>query len=130
MSSPFPKKPTNPNNRENMRDALTTFALRVWLRGRAALALEDRMKKFLIIGAALSALSLGACYRTDTQKAANAAYWNDKPADIQCQTYGVITYEGRSTGKIEYDEGGRLGFVDQKSNRYVIIEGECRVFYT
>ena len=87
------------------------------------------MKKLLCVAASVAALSLGACTRTDSGKAANDAYWGDKPANITCWTYGVISFDGASTGKILYDEGGRVSFVDAVSGRYTVIEGDCRVVY-
>ena len=31
--------------------------------------------------------------------------------------------------KVEYDEGGRVSFVDAANGRYTTIEGDCRVVY-
>ena len=79
---------------------------------------------FLVAGLAAA---VGAC--TDSKRAARDATWGDKPADITCWTYGTQTYAGRSTGKVEYDEGGRISFVDAANGRYTTIEGDCRVVY-
>ncbi len=73
------------------------------------------------------ALSGAAC--TDSKRARNAATWGDRPADITCWTYGTENFRGRSTGKVEYDEGGRVSFVDASNDRYTTIEGDCRVVY-
>ncbi|ADL00651.1 hypothetical protein MMB232_01342 [Brevundimonas subvibrioides] len=82
----------------------------------------------MIIGAvALSTLALAGC--TDSKRARNAATWGDKPADITCWTYGTENFRGRSTGKVEYDDGGRVSFVDAANGRYTTVEGECRVVY-
>ena len=70
---------------------------------------------------------LSAC--TDSKRARNDATWGDKPADITCWTYGVENFKGRSTGKVEYDDGGRISFVDASNNRYTTIDGDCRVVY-
>jgi hypothetical protein len=75
----------------------------------------------------LAALSAAAC--TDSKRASRAATWGDQPADITCWTYGTENFNGRSTGKVEYDEGGRVSFVDAATNRYTTIEGDCRVVY-
>lgn len=78
----------------------------------------------LVIGVAAVAV---AC--TDSKRARNAATWGDQPADITCWTYGTETFSGRSTGKVEYDDGGRVSFVDAANDRYTTIDGECRVVY-
>ena len=78
----------------------------------------------LIVGLAVTA---AAC--TESKRARNAATWGDKPADITCWTYGTETFSGRSTGKVEYSEEGRLAFVDAANGRYTTVDGECRVVY-
>ncbi|WP_298159754.1 hypothetical protein [Brevundimonas sp.] len=78
----------------------------------------------LIAGLAVTA---AAC--TESKRARNAATWGDKPADITCWTYGTETFSGRSTGKVEYNDGGRIAFVDAANGRYTTIDGECRVVY-
>jgi len=79
---------------------------------------------FLIAGVALTAT---AC--TEAKRARNAATFSDQPADITCWTYGTQTFSGRSTGKVEYNDGGRIAFVDAANGRYTTIDGECRVVY-
>ena len=66
---------------------------------------------------------------TDSRKAQRDVKWGDRPADIICWTYGTQNFAGRSTGKVEYDEGGRLSFVDAANGRFTTIEGDCRVVY-
>ena len=66
---------------------------------------------------------------TDSKRARNDATWGDTPADITCWTYGIENFKGRSTGKVEYDDGGRISFVDAANNRYTTIDGDCRVVY-
>ena len=66
---------------------------------------------------------------TDSKQAAREATWGDRPADIACWSYGEAVYTGRSTGKVEYDEGGRVSFVDAATGRYTTVEGDCRVIY-
>ena len=78
----------------------------------------------LIAGLALTA---AAC--TESKRARNAATWGDKPADITCWTYGTEAFSGRSTGKVEYSDEGRLAFVDAANGRYTTVDGECRVVY-
>jgi hypothetical protein len=78
----------------------------------------------LIAGLAVSA---AAC--TESKRARNAATWGDKPADITCWTYGTETFSGRSTGKVEHSEEGRIAFVDAANGRYTTVDGECRVVY-
>ena len=73
-------------------------------------------------------VATGAC--TDSKRARRDATWGDKPADIVCWTYGTQNFAGRSTGKVEYDEGGRISFVDAANDRYTTVEGECRVTYS
>ena len=79
---------------------------------------------FLLAGVALAAT---AC--TESKRARNAAEFGDQPADITCWTYGTETFSGRSTGKVEYNDGGRVAFVDAANDRYTTIDGECRVVY-
>ena len=78
----------------------------------------------LIAGLAVTA---AAC--TESKRARNAATWGDKPADITCWTYGTETFSGRSTGKVEHSEEGRIAFVDAANGRYTTVDGECRVVY-
>ena len=85
------------------------------------------MRTTLTLIAVAGAFASSAC--TDSERAGNAALWSDQPADITCWTYGTENFAGRSTGKIEYDEGGRISFVDAATNRYTTIDGDCRVVY-
>ncbi len=77
----------------------------------------------------LAAIGLGLAACTDSKRASRAATWGDQPADITCWTYGTENFNGRSTGKVEYDEGGRVSFVDAANGRYTTVEGDCRVVY-
>ena len=77
----------------------------------------------------IAGLSVTAAACTESKRARNAATWGDKPADITCWTYGTETFSGRSTGKVEYNDGGRIAFVDAANDRYTTIDGECRVVY-
>jgi hypothetical protein len=86
------------------------------------------MKSFTFAALALTLVAAtGAC--TDSKRARNAATWGDTPADITCWSYGTETFKGRSTGKVEYNDGGRIAFVDAANNRYTTLDGECRVVY-
>ncbi|WP_309626997.1 hypothetical protein [Brevundimonas sp.] len=73
------------------------------------------------------AVATAAC--TESKRARNAATWGDKPADITCWTYGTETFSGRSTGKVEHSEEGRIAFVDAANGRYTTVDGDCRVVY-
>jgi len=86
------------------------------------------MKRLLAI-TVLAGLALGTAGCTDSERASQATKWGDQAADITCWSYGEQTYSGRSTGKIEYDEGGRVSFVDAANGRYTTIEGDCRMVY-
>lgn len=86
------------------------------------------MRLMLTATILLVTVATGAC--TDSKRASRAATWDDKPADIVCWTYGVQNFAGRSTGKVEYDRGGRIAFVDAANGRYTTVEGECRVVYS
>ena len=68
------------------------------------------------------AVAAGAC--TESKRARNAATWGDQPADITCWTYGTETFSGRSTGKVEHSDGGRVAFVDAANGRYTTVDGE------
>lgn len=86
--------------------------------------MKCKMTLVLIAGVAVAA---GAC--TDSKRARNAATFGDRPADITCWTYGTEIYSGRSTGKVEYSDGGRVAFVDEATGRYTTVDGDCRVVY-
>ena len=77
----------------------------------------------------IAGLAVAATACTESRRARNAATWSDQAADITCWTYGTETFSGRSTGKVEYNDGGRIAFVDAANGRYTTIEGECRVVY-
>lgn len=85
------------------------------------------MKPLILIVAGVAVLTLAGC--NDRSRASNDVKWNDRPADITCGTYGVQSFEGRSTGRVGYDEGGRISFVDAANGRYTTVEGDCRVVY-
>ena len=87
------------------------------------------MKPAVVAVASLAlVVSVGAC--TDSKRASRDATWGDKPADITCWTYGTESFSGRSTGKVEYDEGDRISFVDAANQRYTTVDGDCRVVYS
>ena len=77
----------------------------------------------------IAGLAVAATGCTESRRARNAATWSDQLADITCWTYGTETFSGRSTGKVEYNDGGRIAFVDAANGRYTTIDGECRVVY-
>ena len=79
-----------------------------------------------ILTAAVVLIGAAAC--TESGRARNDATFSDKPADITCWSYGTVTYEGRSTGKVSNREG-RVSFVDAASGRYTVVDGECRLVY-
>ena len=82
----------------------------------------------ILTSLAVAGLALtSAC--TESERARRAATFADQAADITCWTYGTETYSGRSTGKVEYDEGGRISFVDAANGRYTTVEGDCRIVY-
>lgn len=86
------------------------------------------MKPAVVAVASLAlVIAVGAC--TDSKQARSAATFGDKPADITCWTYGTETFTGRSTGKVEQDDG-RIAFVDAANGRYTTIDGECRIVYS
>ena len=77
----------------------------------------------------VAALAVATTACTESKRARNAATFGDKPADITCWTYGTETFSGRSTGKVEHSEEGRIAFVDAANGRYTTVDGECRVVY-
>ncbi|WP_428150003.1 hypothetical protein [Brevundimonas sp.] len=85
------------------------------------------MRTITLVLIAGFAVTAAAC--TESKRARNAATWGDKPADVTCWTYGTQTFSGRSTGKVEYNDEGRLAFVDAANGRYTTIDGDCRVVY-
>ena len=85
-------------------------------------------KTTLALLLAAAAIAFAGC-TTDADRASSAATYGDKPAAITCYAYGTLTFNGTSTGKVIYDEGGRLTFVDAANGPLTTIEGECRVVY-
>lgn len=85
-----------------------------------------RTRMMILALAAISAATAGC---NDRSRASNDVKWNDRPADITCWTYGTQSFDGRSTGRVGYDEGGRISFVDAANGRYTTVEGDCRVVY-
>jgi len=79
-----------------------------------------------ILTAAVVLIGAAAC--TESGRARNDATFSDKPADITCWSYGTVTYQGRSTGKVSNREG-RVSFVDAANGRYTVVDGECRLVY-
>ena len=77
----------------------------------------------------IAGLAVASAACTDAKRARTGATFADQPADITCWTYGTETYSGRSTGKVEYNDGGRVSFVDAANDRYTTVDGDCRVVY-
>ncbi len=99
-----------------------------WVPGLCAQGRTVRgMKRLRAIVVLTGLVAVAAC--TDSKQAAREATWGDQPADIACWSYGEPVFSGRSTGKVEYDEGGRVSFVDAASGRYTTVDGDCRVVY-
>lgn len=86
------------------------------------------MKKYIGVGAAaLIALALSGC--SETYRARVERQFTDKPSTIKCLHFGEVLYEGRTKGKVEADENGRITFVEAATGRLVAVEGECVVIY-
>ncbi len=85
------------------------------------------MKPALSLAVLIAALTVSAC--TQSKRAGSEATFDDRPADITCWTYGAQIFAGQSTGKVEYDDGGRISFVDAANGRYTTINADCRVVY-
>lgn len=85
-----------------------------------------RRANILILMVGLAVAATGC---TESKRARNAATFGDQPADITCWTFGTETFSGRSTGKVEHNDGGRIAFVDAANGRYTTVDGECRVVY-
>lgn len=81
---------------------------------------------FIAAGVASAALlALAAC--TDTKRAQMERQFTDKPSTIRCLSYGQPLYVGRSKGKAEIDETGKLAFTDAATNQLTTVEGDCVV---
>ena len=76
---------------------------------------------------ALLAAALSGC--TQSERARLGTKTGDTPADVTCRNYGNVVYQGRSTGKVIYDEGQRVTFVDAASGRLTTVGGECVIVY-
>lgn len=86
------------------------------------------MKKILLAGFAAAALFLSAC--SDVNNKSNQVTYLDIPARITCTGLATgVMFDGYSSGRVTYEEGGRLKFVDAKTGGLVITEGECIVRY-
>jgi hypothetical protein len=83
----------------------------------------------VLIACGLIALAGAAAACSDTSMALTAAETSDRPASIKCTGYNGVLFDGRSTGRIEYNAAGRLSFVDATTGGVVITEGECIVRY-
>ena len=80
----------------------------------------------MIAASLMLVAGLSGC--TESRRARDAATFKDKPADIACWSYGTPVFEGRSTGKVN-DNEGKIAFVDAATGRYTVIYGECRLVY-
>lgn len=85
------------------------------------------MTRLLPTIAVIVLLGLTGC--TEAERARRSARLSDSPADVTCRSFGQPFYAGRSTGKVTYDEGGRVTFVDRANGRLTTIEGECMIVY-
>jgi hypothetical protein len=96
-----------------------------WNRGK-------NVKKLLTCGAVIGVACigfLGAC--SDVEQAQNDVTYSDRPAYVKCTTIGGSPmYEGWTSGRVIYDDGGRLTFTDGSSKRLITTEGECIVRYS
>lgn len=82
------------------------------------------MRNVLIVAAA--AFALAGCYRNETAKTVHVAQWDDtKSWHVTCVGYGGTMYDGNSSGPVEYDETGRISFIDAQTGKIVKSEGEC-----
>ena len=82
------------------------------------------MKNIAII--CLVALALAGCYRNQTSQAVRTAqYDNNKNWHVSCSGYTGPMYDGNSRGPVEYDETGRISFIDAQTGKLVKSEGEC-----
>ncbi len=79
--------------------------------------------------ACLVGFGVGLSGCTDTRRAQMERNWTDKPSDVTCLHYGQVLYQGKSKGRVQSDENGRLTFVDAANNRLTAVEGECVVVY-
>lgn len=84
-------------------------------------------KQIAFMGGMVALLAVAGCSETD--RARNDARGDDRPTTILCQGYNGVIFEGRSSGRVEFDPTGRLTFVDAATGSYVIAEGECIVRY-
>lgn len=73
--------------------------------------------------------SLAAAGCTESERANRAAEFQDRPADLTCRSFGAVIFQGRSTGKVTYDEGERISFVDAANGRLTTVEGDCLIVY-
>ena len=83
-----------------------------------------------ILSAAIAAIALfGLAGCTESDRAQKSTTLSDTPAEVTCRTFGEPFYVGGSTGKVTYDRGGRITFVDRANGRLTTIEGECMIVY-
>lgn len=88
------------------------------------------MREYLAPGGAVLAITVGllavaGC--TDTSRSKVERFVTDKPSTIRCLSYGQVLYAGRSKGKAEIDETGKLAFTDAATNQLTTVEGDCVV---
>lgn len=80
-----------------------------------------------LVGCIALAAAASAC--TETERAQTGILMSDREARITCREYGEIMFDGRSTGKVVYDETGRINFINAATGGLEVLEGECRVSY-
>lgn len=76
-------------------------------------------------GLLLFAAIVAGC--TDTTRSKIERLATDKPSSIRCMSFGEVLYQGRSKGKTEFDETGKLAFTDAATNQLTTVEGDCLV---
>lgn len=87
------------------------------------------LAKAIGLAALAAALALSGCYRNDTSRTNTAVLYDDTPARVTCVGYGGLMFDGQTKGAVEYDEGGRVSFIDAETGHLVKTEGECVVRY-
>ena len=83
----------------------------------------------VLVACGIIALASAAAACTETERAQTGVLMSDREARVTCREYGEIMFDGRSTGKVVYDETGRINFINAATGGMEVLEGECRVSY-
>jgi hypothetical protein len=85
-------------------------------------------KKLIATVLGLSMISIAGC--TEAQRANMTVFKLGDKAELTCYNYGKIIYQGKSTGKVEANDGNRYIFVEEGSEKVISVNKDnCVMVY-